>query len=94
MLRVYLKAHITFTFFTLVVAVSRYFLADKLVTHITIEQFSWGVVGGSGGGSEAGLGNKLIVGHCICKEPAFRVPRKKVSLVTNFVWFYRISWPS
>ena len=39
MLRVYLKAHITFTFFTLVVAVSRYFLADKLVTHITIEQF-------------------------------------------------------
>ena len=25
--------------FTLVVAVSRYFLADKLVTHITIEQF-------------------------------------------------------
>ena len=38
----------------------------------------------SGGGSEAGLGNKLIVGHCICKEPAFRVPRKKVSLVTNF----------
>ena len=45
-------------------------------------------MGGSGGGSEAGLGNKLIVGHCICKEPAFRVPRKKVSLVTNFVWFY------
>ena len=39
MLRVYLKAHITFTYFTLVVAVSRYFLADKLVTHITIEQF-------------------------------------------------------
>ena len=39
MLRVYLKAHITFTFFTLVVAVSRYFLADNLVTHITIEQF-------------------------------------------------------
>ena len=39
MLRVYLKAHITFTFFTLVVAVSRYFLADKLVTNITIEQF-------------------------------------------------------
>ena len=39
MLRVYLKAHITFTFFTLAVAVSRYFLADKLVTHITIEQF-------------------------------------------------------
>ena len=39
MLRVYLKAHITFTFFTLVVAVSRNFLADKLVTHITIEQF-------------------------------------------------------
>ena len=32
----------------------------------------------------AGLGNKLIVGHCICKEPAFPVPRKKVSLVTNF----------
>ena len=27
---------------------------------------------GYGGGSEAGLGNKLIVGHCICKEPAFR----------------------
>ena len=26
-------------FFTFVVAVSRYFLADKLVTHITIEQF-------------------------------------------------------
>ena len=39
MLRVCLKAHITFTFFTLVVAVSRYFLADKLVTDITIEQF-------------------------------------------------------
>ena len=50
--------------------------------------------GGGGGGSEAGFGNKLIVGHFICKEPAFRVPRKKVSLVTNFVWFYRISWPS
>ena len=41
---------------------------------------------GDGGGSKAGLGKKLIVGHCICKEPAFRVPRKKVSLVTNFVW--------
>ena len=39
MLRVYLKAHITFTIFTLVVTVSRYFLADKLVTHITIAQF-------------------------------------------------------
>ena len=28
------------------------------------------------------------------KEPAFRVPRKKVSLVPNFVWIYRLSWPS
>ena len=45
---------------------------------------------GDGGGSKAGLGNKLIVGHCICKEPAFRVPRKKASLVPNFVWIYII----
>ena len=43
--------------------------------------------GGGGGGSEAGLGNKLIVGHCICKEPAFPVPRKKVSLVNhNYIY--------
>ena len=34
------SAHGSFqAYFTLVVAVSRYFLADKLVTHITIEQF-------------------------------------------------------
>ena len=39
MLRVYLKAHITFTFFTFVVVVSRYFLADRLVRDMTIEQF-------------------------------------------------------
>ena len=39
MLRVCLKAHITFTFFTFDVVVSRYFLADRLVTDITIEQF-------------------------------------------------------
>ena len=39
MLRVCLKAHITFTFFTFVVVVSRYFLADRLVRDMTIEQF-------------------------------------------------------
>ena len=39
MLRVCLKAHIPFTFFTFVVVVSRYFLADRLVRDMTIEQF-------------------------------------------------------
>ena len=39
MLRVCLKAHITFTFFSFDVVVSRSFLADRLVTDITIEQF-------------------------------------------------------
>ena len=39
MLRFCLKAHITFTFFTFVVVVSRYFLADRLVRDMTIEQF-------------------------------------------------------
>ena len=43
---------------------------------------------------EAGFSNKPSVCNCIWKEPAFRGPRKKVSLVTKFVWIYRISWPS
>ena len=38
--------------------------------------------------------DKYIVMDAKSKDTAFRVPRNQVSLETNFVRFYRISWPS
>ena len=45
---------------------------------------------------DGGRERKLIVFNCICKEPALQFPRKrkKFFILTNFLWFYRISCPS